>query len=182
MLKILAGIEKPSEGKIYLDGKEVKRREELLSISGYVFQNPQTQVIGATVEEDVAFGLENINMERDEMVKRVEYVLKKVGLWEFRDYDPSLLSGGQLQRLAIASVVALDPDVLLLDEPLSMLDPDSADEVLEMIEDISTEKTIVVATHEPERYAFISKKLVIRDGMVLEIFRNQNPLFRSFSR
>ncbi len=165
----MAGIESPSEGSIYIDGVKVENREELLNVSGYVFQNPQTQVIGATVEEDVAFGLENINMEREEMVRRVKYILKKVGLWELREYDPSLLSGGQLQRLAIASVVVLNPDLLLLDEPLSMLDPDGAEGVLKMIEDISADKTIVVATHEPEKYPFINRKLVIRDGKVMEI-------------
>ncbi len=169
LLKILAGIEMPSEGRIYLNGKIVHERDELLSVSGYVFQNPQTQVIGSTVEEDVAFGLENLNIERDEMIKRVENILKRIGLWEVREYDPSLLSGGQLQRLAIASVMALDPHILLLDEPLSMLDPQGSEEVLEMIRSVAKDKTVVVATHEPERYPFVREKLVIKDKRIFKI-------------
>ena len=165
LLKILSGLLSPTEGDVLLDGRRVDS-EELLQISGYVFQNPQTQVIGATVEEDVAFGLENLGIEREEMIKRVEEVLKELDLYDIRCFDPVLLSGGQLQRLAIASIVALRPKLLLLDEPLSMLDRDGVEEVLRVIEKVSKDRIVVIATHDPQLFRFADEVILLEGGKV----------------
>jgi energy-coupling factor transport system ATP-binding protein len=175
-LKIIGGILEPTEGEIYIDGKPVKDRYDLLSISGYVFQNPQTQVIGSTVEEDMAFGLENIGMDRNSMKKKIEKVLKEFHLWEYRSFDPSLLSGGQLQRLAVASVLVFDPPVLLLDEPLSMIDRDGSIEIVKILKRISRGKILVIATHETDMFDFATKVMYISNGIILkeihEFFKN----------
>ncbi len=175
LLKIIAGLLEQSEGEIYFDGEKVER-EERLEKCGYVFQNPQTQVIGVTVEEDIAFGLENVGMDREEMKKRVEEVLKEVSLWDLREFDPSLLSGGQLQRLAIASIIALNPSVLLLDEPISMLDPDGAKEVVEVIRKVSEERIVIIATHDVEHFDFADSVLYLSGSLrkenVRDFFRN----------
>ncbi len=166
LLKLISGIIEPSEGRIFIDENPVRDRGELLEITGYVFQNPQTQVVGATVEEDVAFGLENMGMERKKMQERVEEVLKAVNLWRYKEFDPSLLSGGQLQRLAIASIIALDPPFLLLDEPLSMLDPEGAKEVVDLIKRLSKERGILIATHEPHKFPFINDAVHLESGIM----------------
>ena len=175
LLKIIAGLLEQSEGEIYFDGEKVER-EERLEKCGYVFQNPQTQVIGVTVEEDIAFGLENVGMDREEMKKRVEEVLKEVSLWDLREFDPSLLSGGQLQRLAMASIIALNPSVLLLDEPISMLDPDGAKEVVEVIRKVSEGRIVIIATHDVEHFDFADSVLYLSGSLrkenVRDFFRN----------
>ena len=175
LLKIIAGLLEQNEGKIYFNGERTERKERLEKC-GYVFQNPQTQVIGMTVEEDVAFGLENIRIDREEMKKRVEKVLKEVGLWELREFDPSLLSGGQLQRLAIASIIALDPVVLLLDEPISMLDPDGAIEVVEVIRKVSEGRIVIIATHDVELFDFADSVLYLSGSLRKE---NVQEFFKS---
>ncbi|MEN3043291.1 MAG: ABC transporter ATP-binding protein [Fervidobacterium sp.] len=164
LLKVLAGIVEYS-GSILVsaDGND------LSTLTGYVFQNPETQIIGSTVWEDVIFGLENIGLSKDEMEKRAHYVLELLELDHLRQYDPYYLSGGQKQRLAIASVLALEPEFLLLDEVTAMLDKNGKREVLMAIEKLkSIGKGIVVATHELNLYAPICDRCIfMEDGKIL---------------
>ena len=164
LLRVMAGLISPTSGKIFIDDREVKDVLELRSVTGYIFQNPQTQVIGCTVEEDVAFGLENLGLDREVMKKRVEEVLKEVELLELRCEEPITLSGGQLQRLAIASVIALEPSFLLLDEPLSMLDERSKEDVLSLLKKFHRSKGLVVATHDIEHYDFCDYVIYMDNG------------------
>ncbi|MCD6449580.1 MAG: ABC transporter ATP-binding protein [Thermotogaceae bacterium] len=164
LLKLLAGIIEPSSGRLYIDGKEVKDSWELREIVGIVFQNPQTQIIGSTVEEDAAFGLENLGIEPDVIEKKVNEVLEIVGLQDYRYKDPLELSGGFMQRLAIASILVLDPKVLLLDEPLSMLDKESKKDVVNLLKSFHGEKTMIVATHEFDYFKFADYVIYMDNG------------------
>ncbi|MFN6992454.1 MAG: energy-coupling factor ABC transporter ATP-binding protein, partial [Fervidobacterium sp.] len=144
LLKVLGGIVE-YKGEILLP----EGYEEISLLTGYVFQNPETQIIGSTVFEDVVFGLENIGLSRKEMERRVHYVLDLLELSHLKSFDPYYLSGGQKQRLAIASILALEPEFLLLDEVTAMLDKNGKKEVITAIEKLKTlGKGIVVASHE----------------------------------
>ncbi|ODN29793.1 energy-coupling factor ABC transporter ATP-binding protein [Fervidobacterium thailandense] len=164
LLKALAGLVK-YEGEIILpDGYEA-----VDELTGYVFQNPETQIIGSTVFEDVIFGLENIGLAPTEIEKRANYVLELLELSNLRDSDPYYLSGGQKQRLAIASILALEPEFLLLDEVTAMLDKSGKREVLEAIVRLKNlNKGIVVATHELDLFSQIADRCIyIRDGRIV---------------
>ena len=152
LLKIMAGLLWPYDGDVYLFGERVREPWDLRSRTGYVFQNPLMQIVGSTVEEDLAFGLENMGVPSDEMEERIEKMLEFVELKPYRFSDPLILSGGQIQRLAIASVLILEPDVVLLDEPLGMLDAGGRKEVMDLVEKMKDSgKTVVMATHDLER-------------------------------
>ncbi len=170
LLKLLAGLFEPTSGNIILPGGY----KDVSELTGYVFQNPETQIIGSTVWEDVIFGLENIGLSKEEMERRANYVLDLLELSKLRDYDPYYLSGGQKQRLAIASVLALEPEFLLLDEVTAMLDKNGKKEVLSAISKLrEIGKGILVATHELnlfsevcDRCIFIDKGKIVFDGDV----------------
>lgn len=132
----------PTEGKVYVKGMDTKDAKHLWDIrqsAGLVFQNPDNQIVAAIVEEDVAFGPENLGISPDEIKERVEYALKAVGMWEYKDYPPHMLSGGQKQRVAIAGIIAMKPECIILDEPTAMLDPIGRKEVISTIKN-STKK------------------------------------------
>ncbi len=169
LLKILAGLVIPTSGKIFIDEKEVTDTLSLKKLCGYIFQNPQTQIIGSTVEEDVAFGLENLGISRQEMLKIVEETLKEVELLHLRCADPITLSGGQMQRLAIASVVALWPSFLLLDEPLSMLDEPSKKEVLALLKNMKGKRGLIIATHDTQYYDFADEVIYLKEGKAYQM-------------
>lgn len=163
LLRALAGL-------IEFDGDLVlpegyRSPEEL---TGYVFQNPETQIVGSTVFEDVVFGLENIGLSKDEMRRRAEYVLELLELSHLVDFDPYYLSGGQKQRLAIASILALEPEFLLLDEVTSMLDKRGKLEVLQAVVKLrDMNKGIVIATHELELFAPVSDRCIyLNEGRI----------------
>ena len=156
ILKIMADLLKPTRGEVIRFG-----------LVGYVFQNPITQVIGSTVEEDVAFGLENMAIDRETMRRKVEEILRYVELLDLKDRDPLTLSGGQIQRLAIASILVLEPDVILLDEPISMLDHDGKREVASLLRKMKDHgKTLVIATHDFEEFDFCDEVIHISDGSI----------------
>lgn len=162
-LRALAGLVE-YQGEITVSDVEGNVEES----TGYVFQNPETQIVGSTVFEDVIFGLENIGLGKEEMERRAEYVLRLLELWDLRYFDPYYLSGGQKQRLAIASVLALQPKFLLLDEVTAMLDKAGKREVLEAVVKLrDSGNGVVVATHELELFASVADRaLYLNDGVI----------------
>jgi len=177
----------PSSGTLFVDGLDASDPENLLSIrqtAGMVFQNPDNQIIASVVEEDVAFGPENIGVPTDEIWQRVEKSLKAVGMWEYREHSPNKLSGGQKQRVAIAGVMAMEPKCIVLDEPTAMLDPDGRKEVLDAVHALNKEKgvTIILITHYMEEvvgsdYVFVMDQgQVVKEGTPREIFSDVESL------
>ena len=150
--KHLDAILVPTDGTVWVDGKDTKDPEELWNVrqtAGMVFQNPDNQIIGTVVEEDVGFGPENLGVPTDEIWQRVEESLKAVGMLEYRHHSPNKLSGGQKQRVAIAGVVAMEPKCIVLDEPTAMLDPCGRKEVLKTVQELRRRKnvTVILITH-----------------------------------
>lgn len=171
LVKLLMGVLDGYEGTIKVDG-EVLTEENLVDIRkrfAIVFQNPDNQFVGATVEDDVAFGLENNGVARDEMVNRVDDALRAVNMLEFRTHEPSRLSGGQKQRVAIAGALAMEPDLLILDEATSMLDPQGRKEVLEILKKVHQEKmtTLIYITHDLAEIGISDHAVVMKDGQVI---------------
>ena len=162
----------PTEGTLYVDGMDTKDPEKVWDIrqsAGMVFQNPDNQIIGTVVDEDVGFGPENMGIPTKEIWERVEESLRSVGMWEYRHSSPNKLSGGQKQRVAIAGVVAMHPKCIVLDEPTAMLDPVGRKDVirtvraLNMVEDV----TVVLITHYMEEVIYADKVIVMDDGKVV---------------
>jgi energy-coupling factor transport system ATP-binding protein len=167
--KLLSGLLLPTAGEIRLHDQTKLSEEtvwEFRSHIGMVFQNPDNQFVGTTVKDDVAFGLENRGINREEMVKRIDKSLSLVNMKEFLDQEPHHLSGGQKQRVAIASILAIKPSILLLDEATSMLDPKGRQEVIQTIHDLkSTEDiTVISITHDLEEAAKADRILVFNKG------------------
>ena len=162
----------PNEGTVWIDGKDTHAKERLWEIRsqvGMVFQNPDNQIIGTSVEEDVAFGPENKNIEPEKIRKIVETVLRKVKLWDRRKASPSILSGGQKQRLATADALAGLPACLVLDEPTAMLDPDSRKEVINIVKELNRKEgmTIILITHHMEEVVFADRVFVMDNGKLV---------------
>ena len=172
LAKTINGLLAPESGKVQV-GEYQLTEEHLWSIRrmvGRVFQNPDNQFVGATVEDDVAFGLENQGIPREEMVIRVQEALKQVRMNEFATREPARLSGGQKQRVAIAGVVALRPDIIILDEATSMLDPEGRAEVIATIKKIKEENnlTVLSITHDIDEAANANRILVMRQGKLID--------------
>ena len=170
--KNINGLLAPKSGEITVDGL-VLSTETVWDIRrkiGIVFQNPDNQFVGATVEDDVAFGLENNGIERKEMQERVRDALERVDMWQFAAKEPARLSGGQKQRVAIAGIVALRPEVIILDESTSMLDPEGRDEVLSLIHQLKNERglTIISITHDINEAASADKIMVMDGGQLVK--------------
>lgn len=162
----------PTEGTMWVDGKNTKDPKELWDIrqsAGMVFQNPDNQIIGTVVEEDVGFGPENLGVHTDEIWQRVEESLKSVGMIEYRHHSPNKLSGGQKQRVAIAGVVAMEPKCIVLDEPTAMLDPVGRKEVLNTVKKLREKKkvTVILITHYMEEVIDADKVYVMDHGHVV---------------
>lgn len=176
LAKTINGLLLPESGTVKVGEYQLKEENiwQIRHMVGMVFQNPDNQFVGATVEDDVAFGMENQGVPRDEMVTRVENALKKVRMSEFADREPARLSGGQKQRVAIAGIVALRPDIIILDEATSMLDPEGREEVIETIKEIKEESnlTVISITHDIDEAANASRVLVMRQG---ELFKEGRP-------
>ena len=162
----------PTEGTLYVDGMDTKDPEKVWDIrqsAGMVFQNPDNQIIGSVVDEDVGFGPENMGIPTKEIWERVEESLRSVGMWEYRHSSPNKLSGGQKQRVAIAGVVAMHPKCIVLEEPTAMLDPVGRKDVirtvhaLNMVEDV----TVILITHYMEEVIYADKVIVMDDGKVV---------------
>ena len=162
----------PTGGTRWVDGKDTKKPEELWNVrqsAGMVFQNPDNQIIGTVVEEDVGFGPENLGVPTDEIWERVEDSLKAVGMIEYRHHSPNKLSGGQKQRVAIAGVVAMEPKCIVLDEPTAMLDPVGRKEVLKTVQKLRKKKnvTVILITHYMEEVIDADKIYVMDHGHVV---------------
>lgn len=162
----------PTEGSMWVDGRNTKEPEELWNVrksAGMVFQNPDNQIIGTVVEEDVGFGPENLGVPTDEIWHRVEESLKAVGMISYRHHSPNKLSGGQKQRVAIAGVVAMEPKCIVLDEPTAMLDPVGRREVLRTVESLRKKKkvTVILITHYMEEVIDADKIYIMDHGHVV---------------
>lgn len=162
----------PTGGTMWVDGRDTKDPNELWNIrqsAGMVFQNPDNQIIGTVVEEEVGFGPENLGVPTDEIWKRVENSLRAVGMLERRKDSPNKLSGGQKQRVAIAGVIAMEPKCIVLDEPTAMLDPNGRKEVIEAVEQLRKEKnvTVILITHYMEEVIDVDQVFVMDEGHVV---------------
>lgn len=170
--KHLNGILLPSGGKVYIDGIDTCDEEKIYDIRqrvGMVFQNPDNQIVATVVEEDVAFALENLGVEPEEIRKRVDDSLKAVGMYKYRMHSPHQLSGGQKQRIAIAGIIAMRPGCIVLDEPTAMLDPVGRKEVMKTIKKLNREFgiTVILITHYMEEAADCERVIVMDKGKVL---------------
>lgn len=169
--KHLNAILTPDSGTLTVFGTNTASEENIFDLRkkvGMVFQNPDNQIVATVVEEDVAFGLENLGVERSEMRRRVDEALKTVGMYDFRFHAPHLLSGGQKQRVAIAGILAMEPRCIVLDEPTAMLDPCGRDEVMQTIRRLNREKgiTIVLITHYMDEAVKADRCIVMDKGTV----------------
>ena len=184
---LLNGLLVPSLGKVLIDGLDTgdkKNRYEIRRRVGLLFQNPDNQIVGDTVEDDIAFGPENLGLEEEEITKRVEMALSATGLSDKRYLSPSSLSGGEKAKLGIAGLLALDPEVLVLDEATAMLDPKARKDVLETLERLKTKynKTIILITHNGDETLAADRIIVLEDGKVAfdgnrsQVYRNAGAL------
>ena len=171
----------PTGGKMYVCGIDTSQIERLMAVRrnvGMVFQNPDNQIVANVVEEDVAFGPENLGIASPEIRRRVDMALKQVGMYEYREHAPHLLSGGQKQRIAIAGVIAMEPKCIVLDEPTAMLDPQGRKDVLDTVKKLNKDKgiTVVLITHhmdeaaQADRVVVLNKGTVAADGTPREVF------------
>ena len=161
----------PTEGTVFVDGMDTRDDEKLWDVrreAGMVFQNPDNQIIGQIVEEDVGFGPENLGVTTEEIWQRVEESLKAVGMYEFRKYAPGKLSGGQKQRVSIAGVIAMHPKCIVLDEPTAMLDPLGRKEVIRAVRALNDveEITVILITHYMEEIIHADKVFVMDQGKI----------------
>ena len=177
----------PTEGTVWVDGMDTTDEEKLWDIrqtAGMVFQNPDNQIIGTVVEEDVGFGPENMGVPTEEIWIRVEKALKAVGMYEFKDASPNRLSGGQKQRVAIAGIVAMKPKCIVLDEPTAMLDPNGRKEVIKTLHELNENEnvTVILITHymdevvDADRVIVMDEGSVVMDGTPREIFSDVERL------
>ena len=169
-VRLIDGLLEAESGEIVIDGQQLTEENvwDIRRQIGMVFQNPDNQFVGATVEDDVAFGLENQGLSRQEMKKRVEEALDLVGMLDFKKREPARLSGGQKQRVAIAGVVALRPAILILDEATSMLDPEGRRELIETVKGIRKDydMTVISITHDLEEVAMSDRVLIMKKGSI----------------
>lgn len=172
LAKTINGLQMPQKGSVKVGGQVLSEESvwDVRRMVGMVFQNPDNQFVGATVEDDVAFGLENQGIERNEMLKRVTNALEQVKMTSFATREPARLSGGQKQRVAIAGVVALRPDIIILDEATSMLDPEGREDVIATIRQIKEENelTVISITHDIDEAASANRILVMREGQLYQ--------------
>ncbi len=168
LAKLLNGLFKPISGRITVDGISTSDENSVFEVRkkvGMVFQNPDNQTVATLIEDDVAFGPENLGLPREELISRVDYALDAVGMSEFRGREASKLSGGQKQRVAIAGVLAMRPEVLILDEATSMLDPEGRAEVLDVVGKLNKQGiTVINITHNMEEAALARRVIALRKG------------------
>ena len=187
--KLLVGLIKPTSGEIYYDGELLSEKtvSKIRKRVGIVFQNPDNQFVGYNVKYDIAFGLENYKVERSKMIELIDEYTKKVGMNEFLDREPETLSGGQKQRVAIAGILALDCDIIILDEATSMLDPEGVEDIIKLIDELRNtyHKTLITITHDLNLAMKSDKIIVLREGEIIkegtpeEIFQERELLLSS---
>lgn len=182
LAKMMNGLIMPTRGDVYVSGMDTKEEDKIWDIrskAGMVFQNPDNQIVATIVEEDVAFGPENLGVPPKEIRERVDEALKSVEMLEYKKHAPHLLSGGQKQRVAIAGILSMKPDCIIFDEPTAMLDPNGRKEVIETIKRLNRVegKTIVLITHymdeavEADRILVMSEGEIVLEGTPREVFR-----------
>ena len=187
LAKMMNGLNKPTFGDVFVDGINTKDEETEIEVKrrvGMVFQNPDNQLVASIVEEDVAFGPENLGLAPEVIRQRVDKALEAVGMSEFANSTPHRLSGGQKQRIAIAGIIAMEPECLVLDEPTAMLDPKGRREIIDTLERLNKEKsiTVVLITHYMEEAEKADRVLVMNDGEIIkdgkpsEVFQNVKQL------
>ena len=187
LAKLVNALLVPAEGRVFVEGMDStdeKLTFEIRKRAGMVFQNPDNQTVASVVEDDVAFGPENIGVPRDEIGRRIDFALNAVGMQAFRDAAPSRLSGGQKQRIAIAGVLAVRPDIMILDESTAMLDPKGRREVMEVVKKLNKEQgmTVILITHfmdealQAERAVVMHRGEVVMNGTPEEIFARSEEL------
>lgn len=187
LAKCLNGLFRPTSGDIIVDGMNTKEDEDIWKIrarAGMVFQNPDNQIVATVVEEDVAFGAENLAVEQSELRQRVDEALAAVEMTEYKDDQPHKLSGGQKQRVAIAGILAMNPDYIILDEPTAMLDPVGRQEVMNTILRLNKEekKTIILITHfmneavQADRVAVMEEGKLILEGPPRDVFNQVDTM------
>ncbi len=187
LAKLINGLILPVEGTVTVAGMDTKNEDDLIKIrskAGMVFQNPDNQMVATVVEEDVAFGPENLGVPQSELRCRVDNALKEVNMYDFRESAPHRLSGGQKQRIAIAGIIAMEPDIIIMDESTSMLDPKGRREVLETVHRLNKEKgiTVVFITHFMEETVNADRIVVMGDGVIKmegtpkEIFKREDEI------
>lgn len=172
LAKLFNGLNLPDSGKVLVDGMDTADETKALEIRnkvGLVFQNPDNQIVATIVEEDVAFGPENLGLPREEIRKRVDESLKAVGMTEYMHHEPHRLSGGQKQRVAIAGIIAMQPECVVFDEPTAMLDPRGRKDVMNIISKLNKEmnKTVVLITHYMDEAAKADRVVVIDSGKII---------------
>lgn len=172
LAKLLNGLLLPLSGKVLVDGIDTADDEHAIDVKrtvGMVFQNPDNQLVATVVDEDVAFGLENLGIPHDEMIKRVNTALEAVGMLDFKAKAPHNLSGGQKQRVAIAGIIAMEPKCIVFDEPTAMLDPRGRKEVIEVILKLCREKniTVILITHYMNEAALADRAIVMDKGKIV---------------
>ena len=171
-VRLIDGLLEAQSGQIVIDGQELTEANvwELRSKIGMVFQNPDNQFVGATVEDDVAFGMENQGIPREEMIKRVDEALLAVNMLDFKTREPARLSGGQKQRVAVAGIIALRPEIIILDESTSMLDPTGRQEIMRVIHEIKEkyQLTVLSITHDLDEAASSDRILVMKAGEIIK--------------
>lgn len=173
LVKLLDGLHFTNTGKIIIDDLTLNQNTvwDVRVKVGLVFQNPEYQFVGATVADDVAFGLENIGIDRELMIKEVNDALDKVGMLQYKDAAPSQLSGGQKQRVALAGILALKPKIIILDEATSMLDYEARHDIMQLVKQLQAEGiTILSITHDPDELVYADKVMVLDQGSLLDDF------------
>ena len=185
--KLCNAIEIPQSGKVYVDGIDTSDDEMLSTLRktvGMVFQNPDNQIVATIVEDDVAFGPENLGIEPSEIRRRVDEALKQVEMYDYRFYEPHKLSGGQKQRVAIAGIIAMQPECIVLDEPTAMLDPRGRREVMKTVKELNEKYgiTVIFITHymdeavKADRVIVMDEGVVVLDGSPRNVFKHINIL------
>jgi len=177
--KLLIGLLKPTEGEIFVDGLKLSRENvyDIRKKIGIVFQNPDNQFVGVTVRDDIAFGLENLQVNRDDMLEKIDRFAKKVDMYDFLEKEPSALSGGQKQRVAIAGILAMKTDIIIFDEATSMLDPKGRKMILNYMKELNKEGvTIITITHDMKEAVLSDRIIVLKQGEVLMDGKSQDVL------
>lgn len=172
LAKHINGLLMPTEGAVYVKGMDTRDRSQILKIrqsAGIVFQNPDNQIVGTIVEEDVAFGPENMGKPMEDIWRRVTKALSDVGMLAYKESSPNRLSGGQKQRIAIAGIMAMEPECIVLDEPTAMLDPQGRQHVLSLVKELNREKkiTILMVTHHMEEVLLADRIIVMSEGKIV---------------
>ena len=187
LAKLANGLLLPESGTIFVDGMDTKNEDDDIKIKqtvGVVFQNPDNQIVATIVEEDVAFGPENLGIEPSEIRRRVDESLKIVGMYKYKNHEPHKLSGGQKQRIAIAGIIAMEPRCIILDEPTAMLDPEGRRDVMKAIKRLNRELgiTVVFITHymeeacEADRIVVMDDSRLLLDGTPKEVFADTDKI------